>query len=290
MCQQLRKQLKLAVWLFSLHSQAEPHRSSLRLPTRCHLRQQYVKGRRGRQPETEGAGWPRQSDAGQRQPGSTPTWHGDSLCRSAPAVARTSRATCASVLPVQLCITPVPNAAQAGWPCCAHPPRLVQLLMPYHIMLASALWRMAALYLLAACCAASFLPHARQRLQVLGLGGIRWIENTFWRERYCWHHSDASDVVKCTSCGRLRMRGSDDVAPLGEGRHTCLRCLQLTTSSTEDAEPLFSQLLAWSVVLRYATRITACMCLSGVDACWLITRSTQLMLACAMKLVRSYTS
>lgn len=53
------------------------------------------------------------------------------------------------------------------------------------------------------------------------------------------HHQDAVGVVSCTSCLRLRELGSDDIVAIGDGRHSCLMCLELMVHNTADAQPLY---------------------------------------------------
>jgi hypothetical protein len=90
-----------------------------------------------------------------------------------------------------------------------------------------------------------------------GSGHIRFVENTFWKERYCLHHrnKDAS-VVSCTSCFRLRSPDSPDIVDLHDGRQTCLACLELLVRDTKDAEPLYQNVLQWYRSLHMIHRET----------------------------------
>lgn len=83
------------------------------------------------------------------------------------------------------------------------------------------------------------------RVQVPGSGHIRYINNAFWKEKYCITHRDHVGVVSCTSCLRLRNRDSDSVVPLGDGRFSCLMCLGLSVHNTADAQPLYRDVLSW---------------------------------------------
>lgn len=71
------------------------------------------------------------------------------------------------------------------------------------------------------------------------------MENRWWKERYCPAHRDSAAVVSCTSCFRLRLPGSNSIAALPDGRHTCLDCLALLVRNTADAQPLYQNVLAW---------------------------------------------
>jgi hypothetical protein len=82
-------------------------------------------------------------------------------------------------------------------------------------------------------------------MQEPGSGNIKYINNTFWQEKYCVQHRDHVGVVSCTSCLRLRMRDSDSVVPLGDGRFTCLMCLGPSMHVTTDAQPLYQNVLSW---------------------------------------------
>jgi hypothetical protein len=83
-------------------------------------------------------------------------------------------------------------------------------------------------------------------VQPPGSGHVRFVENTFWKERYCVHHRDLQNgVVTCTSCFRLRVPDSPDIVDLHDGRHTCLSCLDLLLRDTDDAQPLYQDVLRW---------------------------------------------
>ena len=92
------------------------------------------------------------------------------------------------------------------------------------------------------------MPHEcpnERAVQPPGSGHIRFIENRWWKERYCPSHRDSAGVVSCTSCFRLRVPESADIVALPDGRHTCLECLALLVRNTADAQPLYQNVLAW---------------------------------------------
>eukprot|EP00201_Polytomella_parva_P023322 CAMPEP_0175047472 /NCGR_PEP_ID=MMETSP0052_2-20121109/5614_1 /TAXON_ID=51329 ORGANISM="Polytomella parva, Strain SAG 63-3" /NCGR_SAMPLE_ID=MMETSP0052_2 /ASSEMBLY_ACC=CAM_ASM_000194 /LENGTH=624 /DNA_ID=CAMNT_0016311351 /DNA_START=52 /DNA_END=1922 /DNA_ORIENTATION=- len=74
-------------------------------------------------------------------------------------------------------------------------------------------------------------------------GRIEFKENPFWKEKYCPFH-DEGNTPCCCACQRLQKHGHEWV-PLNDGRYLCLECLDTTIHSTEEAQPLYKELLAF---------------------------------------------
>lgn len=72
-------------------------------------------------------------------------------------------------------------------------------------------------------------------------GRISYKQHMFWKEKYCpMHESDGS--TQCCSCSRWRASGEEWVH-LTDGRELCLQCLDTIVVDTQDAQPLYDDVL-----------------------------------------------
>jgi hypothetical protein len=120
--------------------------------------------------------------------------------------------------------------------------------------------------------------NAHKSAQVPGSGYYRFIDNAFWKERYCTKHKNGDvAAVECTSCLRLRLLGSDDMVAIGDGRHSCLMCLELMVLSTAEAQPLYRSILEWcalvTAVLLLCSKLMSMLRTAAVLSCSGVARA-----------------
>lgn len=93
-------------------------------------------------------------------------------------------------------------------------------------------------------------------MQPPGSGHVRYIDSAFWKEKYCAHHQSDATAVSCTSCLRLRLKDSDDVVALPDGRYSCLQCFSQAPQRTDDAQALYANVLHWYRSIKMPHRET----------------------------------
>ncbi|MEW5301877.1 MAG: hypothetical protein WDW36_004705 [Sanguina aurantia] len=78
-------------------------------------------------------------------------------------------------------------------------------------------------------------------------GLVEYNENVFWREKYCAGHEGG---IKCCACSRHQPRVSgQEWVLLTDGRQLCLQCVDTMVVDTQDAQPLYNEILSFYVSL-----------------------------------------
>lgn len=74
-------------------------------------------------------------------------------------------------------------------------------------------------------------------------GRVQWSYHPFWKEqRYCPAHAH-DGTPTCCACGRHEPRGAEWVVLQDRGRRACLECLGTIVVDTNDAQPLYREIL-----------------------------------------------